>query len=65
MQTNINRIGLNREYSRSLAKKLNELLANYQIFYMNARAFHWNIKGDKFLNCSLNLKNCTMMQRSK
>ena len=27
---------------------LNDLLANYQVFYTNVRGFHWNIKGDKF-----------------
>jgi starvation-inducible DNA-binding protein len=28
--------------------KLNELLADYQVFYTNLRGFHWNIRGDKF-----------------
>ncbi len=28
--------------------KLNKLLSNVQIFYMNSRGYHWNIKGDKF-----------------
>ncbi|MCB0635875.1 MAG: DNA starvation/stationary phase protection protein, partial [Lewinella sp.] len=36
-----------------LADKLNTLLANYQVFYMNARGFHWNIKGDKFFELHL------------
>ncbi|MFT6815967.1 MAG: starvation-inducible DNA-binding protein [Sphingobacteriales bacterium] len=43
-----NRIGLNQEKSVELIDKLNILLANYQIYYMNVRGFHWNIKGDKF-----------------
>lgn len=46
--SNINQIGLNRESSKSIADKLNILLANYQVFYMNARSFHWNIKGENF-----------------
>jgi starvation-inducible DNA-binding protein len=29
-------------------EKLNDLLANYQVFYTNLRGFHWNIQGDKF-----------------
>jgi starvation-inducible DNA-binding protein len=41
-------IGLNREKSIQLAEKLNELLANYSVFYQNVRGFHWNIKGEKF-----------------
>ena len=31
-----------------MADKLNELLANYSVFYQNTRGFHWNIKGEKF-----------------
>lgn len=44
----INKIGLDVEKATLLTKKLNVLLANYQIFYMNTRGLHWNIKGDKF-----------------
>lgn len=43
-----NQIGINAEKAQQLAQKLNNLLANYQLFYINARGFHWNIKGDKF-----------------
>lgn len=43
-----NHIGLNLGQSEDLAVKLNDLLANYQVYYMNTRGFHWNIKGDKF-----------------
>ncbi len=44
----MNNIGLDSQKSKELAEKLNELLANYQVFYMNVRGYHWNIKGDKF-----------------
>ena len=50
---NTTRIGLNRAASEETANKLNELLANYQVFYMNSRGFHWNIKGDKFFELHL------------
>lgn len=43
-----NAIGLDKTKSEQLAVKLNELLANYSIFYQNTRGFHWNIKGEKF-----------------
>lgn len=43
-----NNIGLDNKKSKELAEKLNLLLANYQLFYINARGFHWNIAGDKF-----------------
>jgi starvation-inducible DNA-binding protein len=42
------RIGLDTNKSKQLAEQLNQLLANYQLFYINARGFHWNITGDKF-----------------
>lgn len=41
-------IGLESGQSKELADKLNALLANYQVFYMNTRGFHWNITGEKF-----------------
>lgn len=41
-------IGLKQEDVQALAQQLNELLANYQILYMNVRGFHWNIKGEHF-----------------
>lgn len=44
----LNSIGLDEAKSKTLAEKLNELLADYSIFYQNVRGYHWNIKGDKF-----------------
>jgi starvation-inducible DNA-binding protein len=46
--TDISSIGLEVRETEKLAQQLNDLLANYQLFYMNARGFHWNIRGDKF-----------------
>lgn len=43
-----NWIGLDQQQSKGLAEMLNRLLANYQVFYINARGFHWNITGEKF-----------------
>lgn len=43
-----NAIGLNSGSASQLADRLNGLLANYQIFYMNVRGYHWNVKGDQF-----------------
>ncbi len=48
-----NRIGLNIKKSKLLSERLNILLANYQIFYMNTRGFHWNIKGNNFFELHL------------
>lgn len=48
-----NSIGLNQEKAKELAYQLNDLLANYQLFYMNVRGFHWNIKGKQFFELHL------------
>lgn len=48
-----NQIGLDQIRSAELIEKLNDLLANYQVFYQNARGFHWNIKGEKFFELHL------------
>ncbi|MFH0262907.1 Dps family protein [Vibrio barjaei] len=46
--TNTNFIGLDQVASDSIAIELNQLLANYQVLYMNTRGYHWNIKGEQF-----------------
>lgn len=51
MKKNI--IGINGKLAEKLSEKMNILLAGYQLFYMNARGFHWNIKGDKFFELHL------------
>lgn len=49
----LNQIGLDSAKSAELIEKLNDLLANYHVFYMNVRGFHWNIKGEKFFELHL------------
>lgn len=41
-------IGLDKQETKELVKKLNGLLANFQIYYQNLRGLHWNIKGKNF-----------------
>jgi starvation-inducible DNA-binding protein len=49
MQTSqLNQIGLETTQVKELMDKLNDLLANYHVFYQNTRGFHWNIRGNKF-----------------
>lgn len=50
---NLNAIGLDKSKSENLATLLNQLLANYSVFYQNTRGYHWNIKGDKFFELHL------------
>jgi starvation-inducible DNA-binding protein len=52
MQT-FNLIGLEEKKSKKLASLLNNLLANYSVFYQNTRGYHWNIKGEKFFELHL------------
>lgn len=41
-------IGLEKSASQDLAKDLNGLLANLQLYYQNLRGVHWNVKGEQF-----------------
>ncbi|MGD1842417.1 MAG: Dps family protein [Thermonemataceae bacterium] len=43
-----NLIGIESNKAAALAEHLNDLLANYEIFYQNLRGFHWNITGNSF-----------------
>ena len=43
----INQIGIDESKSKELASKLNLLLSDLQLFYINAKGFHWNIKASK------------------
>ena len=48
-----NQIGLDKEKSKTLSDGLNNLLADYMMFYQNTRGLHWNIKGEKFFELHL------------
>lgn len=43
-----NGIGLDSDKAKQLADKLNELIANYSVFYQNTRGSYWNVKGENF-----------------
>lgn len=48
-----NLIGIDSAKAIELSKKLNGLLADYQLFYQNLRGMHWNIKGKEFFELHL------------
>ncbi|MBT8271061.1 MAG: DNA starvation/stationary phase protection protein [Flavobacteriaceae bacterium] len=48
--TQLNSIGLDVKQAELLSEKLNELLANFQVYYQNLRGIHWNIKGKRFFD---------------
>jgi len=41
-------LGLQKDKINDLTIDLNELLANFQVYYQNLRGLHWNIKGKSF-----------------
>lgn len=41
-------LGLDRKKVNDLNTSLNELLANFQVYYQSLRGLHWNIKGKSF-----------------
>lgn len=45
---NTNHIGLEQGKTVVTIQRLNVLLACYQVFNMNVRGYHWNIKGEQF-----------------
>lgn len=46
----LNSIGLDTGKTKQLAEDLNNLLANFQVYYQNLRGIHWNIKGRAFFD---------------
>lgn len=58
-------IGLKVESLKGLSDKLNELLCNYHLFYMNTRGFHWNIKGDNFFELHVKFEELYNDQQGK
>lgn len=46
----LNSIGLDESKTNEIAKDLNQLLANFQLYYQNLRGIHWNIKGKRFFD---------------
>lgn len=45
---NTTMIGLDKGQTEKLTVSLNELLADFQVYYQNLRGLHWNIKGKSF-----------------
>ena len=46
----LNSIGLDIEKSKETVDKLENILANYSIFYQNVRGYHWNVSGELFFD---------------
>lgn len=46
----MNYLGLSLEQVAPTGKALNQLLANYQVYFQNLRNFHWNVSGHNFFD---------------
>ena len=46
----LNSIRLDTKKTKGLTDDLNQLLANFQLYYQNLRGIHWNIKGRAFFD---------------
>lgn len=46
----MNYLNIKPETVEKTVKSLNQLLADYQIYYQNLRRFHWNISGENFFD---------------
>lgn len=43
-----NHLNLDEKLMKKLNGQLNDLLADYHVFYQNVRGFHWNVRGNDF-----------------
>lgn len=46
----MNYLGISKETAAPTAQALNQLLADYQVYYQNLRNFHWNVSGHNFFD---------------
>jgi starvation-inducible DNA-binding protein len=58
-------LGLDKTKVTELNKSLNELLANFQIYYQNLRGLHWNIKGKSFFELHIKFEELYIDSQEK
>lgn len=56
---------LNASATDNVVKSLQQLLADFQVYYTNLRGFHWNIQGPTSSYCTANSKTYTTMRRTR
>lgn len=49
-------IGLDAEATQKTVEGLQQLLADYQVFYANLRGFHWHVQGKQFFTLHVQLE---------
>ena len=58
-------LGLDRGKVQGLTTSLNELLANFQVYYQNLRGLHWNIKGKSFFELHVKFEELIPIHKRK
>lgn len=61
----MNYLGLSKEQVAPTGEALNQLLANYHIYYQNLRNFHWNITGEDFFDLHIQFEELYEDAREK
>lgn len=46
----MNYLGIEKQSAANVVDRLNDLLANYHLYYQNLRNFHWNVEGENFFD---------------
>lgn len=49
--------GIEPANAAKLAKELNQLLADFQVYYTNLRGFHWHVRGRQFFTLHARFEN--------
>ncbi len=61
----MNYLNLNEDKTSNVVIELNQLLADYHIYYQNLRNFHWNITGENFFDLHNKFEELYIEARTK
>lgn len=61
----MNYLGISKEKAAPTGQLLNQLLADYQVYYQNLRNFHWNVSGHNFFDLHEKFEELYTDARSK
>jgi len=61
----MNYLGFSESTMAPVGRTLNQLLANYQVYYQNLRNFHWNVSGENFFDLHAKFEELYVDAREK
>ncbi len=61
----MNYLGFNKKELSDTVNKLNQLLADYHVYYQNLRNFHWNVEGQNFFALHIQFEELYQDARAK